>query len=147
MNIANRCLLALLLALGLVLPSVSSEGGENGLGIWILPNANHLTSGIGCSTTSAPRASQTFAVGKDITMDVASGMGAIVATFVDELAGQAISLPVVGGRVTIPGELVEALTNSASPRASIVIADACQLGYVLTLACDPAANTITVGVQ
>lgn len=147
MNTANRCLLALLLALGLVLPSVSSVGGENGLGIWILPNANHLTSGIGCSTTGAPRAMHTFAVGKDIVMDVSSGMGAAVATFVDELSGQAIALPVVGGRVTIPGSLITVLAGSSSPRASVLIADSAQLGYLITVACDPLAGTVTVGVQ
>lgn len=148
MRTLSHYLLALLLAAGLVLTGISSDGGENGLGIWILPHANYITSGVGTPTQiTQPRDVKTFALNKDVVMDVSSNMGNLVATLVDDVSGQPVALPVCGGRVTIPANLLASIAGLSSPKASLVINDASQLGYVIRLCCDQSAGTVTIKVQ
>ena len=77
-----RPLVAIALAVWLALPLVGNEGGDNasGTGIWILPRATFLASGM---SQAAPRATkELLAIGQDVVMEVSSECGACSATFV-----------------------------------------------------------------
>lgn len=128
-----RPLVAIALAVWLALPLVGNEGGDNasGTGIWILPRATFLASGM---SQAAPRATkELLAIGQDVVMEVSSECGACSATFVDELSGQPVSLQAGGGLVRVPAALLQSLAGAAGTKAHIVITDANQLGYMLTV--------------
>lgn len=128
-----RPLVAIALAVWLALPLFGSEGGNNagGTGIWILPRATFLASGM---SQSAPRATKDLlANGQDVVMEVSSECGACSATFVDELSGQPVALQANGGLVRLPASLLQSLAGAAGTKAHIVITDANQLGYLLTI--------------
>jgi hypothetical protein len=128
-----RPLVALAVAVWLALPLVGNEGGNNagGTGIWILPRATFLASGMSQST---PRATKDLlANGQDVVMEVSSECGECSATFVDELSGQPVALQTSGGLVRLPAALLQSLACAAGTKAHIVITDANQLGYLLTI--------------
>jgi hypothetical protein len=128
-----RPLVALAVAVWLALPLVGNEGGNNagGTGIWILPRATFLASGMSQST---PRATKDLlANGQDVVMEVSTECGACSATFVDELSGQPVALQASGGLVRLPASLLQSLAGAAGTKAHIVITDANQLGYLLTI--------------
>jgi hypothetical protein len=128
-----RPLVALAVAVWLALPLVGNDGGNNagGTGIWILPRATFLASGMSQST---PRATKDLlANGQDVVMEVSSECGECSATFVDELSGQPVALQTSGGLVRLPAALLQSLACAAGTKAHIVITDANQLGYLLTI--------------
>lgn len=128
-----RLLAALALAVWVAVPTFGNDGGDNagGTGIWILPRASFLATG---STEAGPRASKVLSsFSQDIVMQVSNECGTCVATFADELSGQQVSLQAYGGLVRVPASLLQALVGSSCSKAHIVIADASQLGYVLSI--------------
>lgn len=116
-----RPLVAIALAVWLALPLFGSEGGNNagGTGIWILPRATFLASGM---SQSAPRATKDLlANGQDLVMELSSECGACSATFVDELSGQPVALQANGGLVRLPASLLQSLAGAAgTDRKSVV---------------------------
>lgn len=128
-----RPLVAIALAVWLALPLFGSDGGDNagGTGIWILPRATFLASGMSMAT---PRATKDLlSLGQDVVMEVSSECGACSATFFDEVSGQPVALQASGGLVRLPAALLQALAGAAGTKAHIVITDANQLGYLLTI--------------
>lgn len=128
-----RPLVALALAVWLAIPLVGNDGGDNagGTGIWILPRATFLASGMG---TGAPRATrELLANSQDVLMEVSSDCGACTATFVDEISGQPITLSASGGLVRLPYTVLQSLAGGVGPKAHVVIADSNQLGYVVAI--------------
>ena len=92
-----HCLLALLAALAVALPSPGSEGGENagGTGVWILPFCSQINTE-SQEEPSSLQARLTIPVAdlnRDIRMQLSSQMGQSVATCVDELTGCPTSPP------------------------------------------------------
>lgn len=138
-----RNVLALVVAFWLAIPTTSSDtlGGENnsGTGVWILPccaQVNNLTGGVG---SGAPRMEITIAgLTGDIGLRVSDQCGAVAATFIDDISGLPVSLPVAGRVVVLKESLLRALAQSAAhnviAKASIVVTDALQRGYVLRIA-------------
>lgn len=146
MTLSVRALLALLLAAWFTLPSTGDDGGENagGTGVWILPRSTFLAA-TACTGGGVPREAKTFTLASDIVLALSSEVGEATATWIDEIAGVAVSLPISGGQVRVPATLLQALGNAPLRQATIVIADASHAGYVLEV--DVAANgTVTVGV-
>jgi hypothetical protein len=125
-----RCLLALALAIGLVLPVVGGEGGENGggTGVWILPRANFLS-----TSMSVPRDTRTIPVNVDAILQVSNEVGVCSATSLDGLTGLPVSLPVVGNQVVVTAALLQSIGSLPSKCANVVIADASQVGYLVRI--------------
>ena len=129
-----RKALVLLVAAWLAIPTVCDEGGENngGTGVWILPAcANVPATG---AQGGAPVRGQfeRSDASTDVKMELASQMSSAVATFVDEVSGSPVALPVTGRIVTVPKQLLQTLKQTALT-GSIIISDAAQRGYVLGL--------------
>ncbi len=114
-----RLLAALALAIWVAVPVVGSDGGDNagGTGIWILPRATCLASGMEVTPPRAAKVLTTF--NHDVVMQVSSECGAVVATFVDDLSGQPVSLATFSGQVRIPASLLQAMAGSSCPKAPI----------------------------
>ncbi len=149
MTSLSRILLALALAIWVALPGVSSDGGENagGTGVWILPCAANLNSGSGLG--GMPRSSRSFQapLTTDIAMMMSVEVGNATATFVEQVAGVPVALPVNGSLVRIPATLLQALAHAPQPSASILITDAAQVGYVIHVVIDPQSGTATIRVM
>lgn len=139
MNLLTRCLLALVLAIGLALPVVGGEGGENGggTGIWILPRASFLS-----TSTMAPRDSRTVGLAADVVLRVSNEVGLCAATSVDSLTGLSVALPVSGNDVTIPAALLQSIASLPNKTSNVVIADASQVGYLLRITVTPAGAAL-----
>lgn len=146
MTLSVRALLALLLAAWFTLPSTGDDGGENagGTGVWILPRSTYLAASV-CAD-GAPREAKTFTLAGDIVLALSSEVGEATATWIDEVAGVAVSLPVSGGQVRVPAALLQALGNAPLRQATVVIADASHAGYVIEIEV-AADGTVTVGVM
>ena len=129
-NHLTRSLLALMLAIGLALPVVGGEGGENGggTGIWILPRASFLS-----AQTVAPRDTRSISTQGNLVVQVSADVGVCTATSIDGLTGLPVALPVNGNQITIPGALLQAIGNTPTKTANVVIADAFQVGYLLRI--------------
>jgi hypothetical protein len=128
-----RNILVLLVGAFLAIPTLCDEGGENngGGGVWILPCCANIC-GVGSESESAPRATMHSAsTASDVVMCTSSQMGVASATFVDDLSGVPVSLPVSGRIVTVSKLLLQALSASPTRSASIVLSDATQRGYVM----------------
>lgn len=140
-----RLLAALALAICLALPGVGDDGGENGggTGVWVLPRATYLTPPCG----GAPRASLlAHSIHQDCVMQVSEEVGAATASFVDNLSGVPCALPVVGTSVRIPAALLQSLAGLSLPTATVLIADAAQIGYVIHITVNGDA-TATIRVE
>jgi hypothetical protein len=148
MKSLSRILLALALAVWVALPGVGSDGGENagGTGVWILPRACWLNSGLGMG---APRDSRVLQapLTADCAMMMSVEVGNAVATFVDTLSGVPVSLPVSGSLVRLPVSLLHALSQSPQPTANVLITDAAQVGYVIHISIDPQTGNATIRVM
>lgn len=130
MKLLQRVLVAIALAIWMALPGFGDDGGDNagGTGIWILPRASYLA---GDSLDGAVRAQRLPSPGMDMLVAVASNCGSCSATFVDELAGQPVSLQMFGGLVRVPASVLQSLPSGPGLKAHLVICDATQLGYVV----------------
>ena len=77
-------------------------------------------------------------------LQLASGMGTAVATFIDSVSGMPISLPVAGSLATCPSCLLQALAVGVVHSANILITDASLTGYLIEVTVDPATGTATL---
>jgi hypothetical protein len=103
----------------------------------VLPRAAQFGSGAGPGPGASPRQTFAFAsANQDIRLAV-SDMSTAVATLTEESSSLSTSLSVVGSEVVIPSELQQALINSSSTTATIVITDAFQIGYYIRLVVQP----------
>lgn len=138
MSSSFRNVLILLIASFLAIPTLCDEGGGNGGGgVWILPCCANLG---GVTPTDGDQARSTKSVSNtalDVSMCTASQMGTASATFVDDMSGVPVSLPVSGRLVTLPKVLLQALESSVKKAATIVITDAVQTGYVMRVTIQP----------
>lgn len=117
-----------LLAALLALPGRGHDGGENGsgTGVWVLPRATHLGPTTGC----APRATFAVAPNKACILRASDDVGVSIGTLVDEDSGVVASVAVVGRDIYLPASMVQALVQ-AGAKATIVVIDGAQLGYVI----------------
>ena len=148
MKLFSRTLLAVLAALWIALPSVGGEGGENGggTGVWILPRCSALGSvPQACPGTGQMR--QFSRLSGDITMVVSPQCGQVVATICDPGTGVFVPLSVSGRDVTLPESVLQAFQGASVTSVKIVIADAAQNGYILTLAVNVAAQSGSLQVH
>lgn len=149
MTSLSRILLALALAVWVALPGVGSDGGENagGTGVWILPCAASINSGSGLGGT--PRDSRVLQapLTADVAMQMSVEVGNAVATFVEQMAGVPVALPVNGSIVRIPATLLQALAQAPHPNANILITDAAQVGYVIQVSIDRQSGAVTIRVM
>lgn len=149
MTSLSRILLALALAVWVALPGVGRDGAQNagGTGVWILPRAVYLSSN--SSISSAPRATKVLQapLTADVSMMMSVEVGNAVATFVDQVSAVPVALPVNGSNVRIPASLLQALSQSSNPSASILITDAAQIGYVIRVDIDQSTGIATIRVM
>jgi hypothetical protein len=142
-----RNALVLLIASFLAMPTLCDEGGGNngGGGVWILPCCANIC-GVSTEAGLAPRAMMLSAnTATNVTMCTVSQMGAASATFVDDLSGVPVSLPVSGRVVTVSKLLLQALEASSKKAATIIVTDALQCGYVMRVLIQPCGSVkITV---
>ena len=131
MKLLQRVLVAIALVIWTALPILGSDGGDNasGTGIWILPRAGYLACDAQNAEVRAQRNLPTSC--QDLMVAVSSDCGACAATFLDEVSGQPVPLPSVGGVVRIPASLLQALPQGNGTKAHVVISDAAQLGYMM----------------
>lgn len=128
MTSPSRFLFALILAILLALPSISGDGGENGggTGVWVLPRATFLASGV-----VEPRAVQQVTPGQDLILEMSSEVGMATAVFVDDLSQVPISLPVNGLNVRMPAAVMQSFLGCSAQTATIMISDASHMGYLI----------------
>jgi hypothetical protein len=139
MNTLLRFVLALALGVWLAMPSLGSEGGENagGTGVWILPRATFMASGEVVEPAGEPRASKKLSsLNQDVTMAVSIECGSCTATLIDDLSGVPVALQVTGPNIKLPASLLQALGAAGPAKASIVVVDANQMGYVMRVVID-----------
>ncbi len=132
MKSLTRVLVAVALAIWLALPGVGGDGGENGggTGVWVLPRAQFLTQQLG----AVPRASLSqHNLAQDVFMQLSPEIGVAMATFVDSATGVPVALPVNGTIVRLPANLLQAMAAAHVSTASILITDAVQVGYLITI--------------
>lgn len=149
MNAIARLLLAVFLAALIVLPTVGSEGGENGggTGIWILPRATFFSSGAGAEVGAIPRANQVFNnASQGMRLMMSDDVGSAVATLVDEVSGFPTALGIAGLQVTISSTLIQSMIAANNLRATIVVTDESQMGYYIKLVLLPETNRIELRV-
>ncbi|HEB52576.1 MAG TPA: hypothetical protein ENI87_04890 [bacterium] len=149
MNATLRNIFALLVALCLAVPANGDPGGENagGTGVWILPTCAQVIAPTFDPTQQPRTVKAGIAASADLNMKISSGMGVPTATFVDDLTGLPIPLPVSGRMVTLPAHLMQSLVASPDPNATIVIVDANQVGYVIRVTADPHAGSVVLAVK
>jgi hypothetical protein len=148
MHTLNRFLVGIALLVWLAIPAIGNGGGgENagGTGVWILPRAMPLCAGVG--TAEIRETKLVTSLIQDLVMSVSAECGAAAATFVDEMSAVPTALPVSGSLVCIPRNLLQAMVTAGSPRATIVVADANQIGYVIELTLVPATGAISITVR
>lgn len=138
-----RLLCALIFAICLALPSVSGDGGENGggTGVWVLPRATYLTSGV-----VEPRAAQVVSPGQDLILEMSCEVGMATAVFVDDLSQVPVSLQVTGSQVRLPAAVMQSFLASSALTATIMIADAAHMGYLIRVTAQP-NGTLSLQVQ
>lgn len=117
-----------LLAALLALPGRGHDGGENGsgTGVWVLPRATHLGPTTGC----APRATFSVNPNQACVLRASDDLGVAVGTIVEEGTGVVASVAVIGSDVCLPAAMLQALFQ-AGAKATIVVVDSSQLGYVI----------------
>ena len=133
MNHYLRNVLALIAAVCLAIPTPGGGGGENngGTGVWILPACANVTltsqdpNAVSRADTTLPNTSA------DVRLRVETSMSASSATFTDDLSGTVVGMQVSGRVVTIPKQLLQALQQSAIRKATVIISDVSQCGYVI----------------
>lgn len=127
-----RLLAAFAVAICLALPGVGSEGGENGggTGVWVLPRATFLTPPSGAAPRDMLAAHN---ITQNCVMQMSEEVGIATATFVDDMSGIPVELAVNGSIVTIPAVLLQSLVGLSTPTATVLIADAAQMGYVIQI--------------
>lgn len=147
MTMLLRAFLAALLTMWIALPTPGSEGGENagGTGVWILPRATFL-----CSTavpSTPPKVEFTVAsLQSDLRLQLDSAMGIACGTLIDDVVGQAISLQVAGSLAVVPAATLQSLAGTTAPHATVIIADANHLGYLIRLIVNASTNSCVVRV-
>lgn len=131
MNLLQRVLVAIALAVWLALPILGNDGGDNasGTGIWILPRAGCLAVDSQGAVVRAQR--NVSSLGQDMLVAVSSECSSCGATFLDEVSGQTVALQSVGGVVRIPAALLQSLPQGDGTKAHIVISDSSLLGYLM----------------
>lgn len=132
MKTLGSAVLALVFLIALALPGFGDDGGGNGggTGVWVLPRANFLTAQTGSSSVLAASSAP---IAQDRWLQMSPDVGVATATFVDDASGVAVSLQVTGSLVRVPAALLQALALSSAPQAQILISDATQLGYLITV--------------
>jgi hypothetical protein len=140
MKALRNALLALALAAWLAVPGVGGDGGENGggTGVWVLPRASTLTSSTG---SGAPIACESSPITQDKFFLLSSEVGVASATLVDTCSGLPVSLPVLGTVMRVPATLMQAIAHNPVPSATVVVADAANVGYVIKIVVDPLTGT------
>lgn len=131
----NLFSLLVLALLAIPAPGDETEGGENasGTGVWILP---------ACAAVDpaqvgplAPTRS-TFVcndMSKPVEMKVSAAMGCSSATMTYDVLGTPCALHVSGQIVRVSPAAMAALNQSPTKTATIIVSDAAQNGYVLTV--------------
>jgi hypothetical protein len=145
--LTRRLLVALALALWLALPGVGNDGGESGSGVWVLPRATFLTSSSFSGALPVRDEKVVTTLTQDVVMRVSEEMGAPVATFLDSVVATPVALPVIGDRVRLPANLLQALATSPNPTADILVVDAAQMGYVIRVIVDAANSKVVLRVN
>lgn len=145
MNAIPRLLLLVGLILWVALPGVSGDGGDNagGTGIWILPQAGSLGTGVG----GPPRAALAVpTLSQDITMKVSAECGHCTAVFVDSLSQVPVALTVTGTHIRIPAALLQSVSAAGCANANIVVTNAAHIGYAMQVIIDRGAGTAIIRV-
>lgn len=138
-----RLLFALIFAICLALPSVSGDGGENGggTGVWVLPRATYLTSGV-----VEPRAVQLASPGQDLMLEMSCEVGLATAVFIDDLSQVPVSLMVNGSQVRLPAAVMQSFLACSAQSATIMISDAAHMGYLIRVIAQ-SNGTLSLQVQ
>jgi hypothetical protein len=127
-----RLFALLVFALCLALPSIGGdgEGGENGggTGVWVLPRAGYITPPSGMP----PRMLRTISMAQDCLLEMEPSVGVASGTFVDDVLQLPVALTINGMVARIPSDLLQSL-SSASASATVLLADASQLGYLIEI--------------
>lgn len=133
MNHHLRNVLALIAMVWLAIPAPGNGGGENngGTGVWILPACANMS-----ATSQDPNAATRADMmapntASHIKLKVDGAMGASAATFTDNLSGTVVGMQVSGRVVTIPKQLLQSLEQSPVRKATVIITDASQCGYII----------------
>ena len=134
MKIFTRLLLPLALAIGLFVPGIGSDGGDNagGTGVWILPRANFLASDVLVAGSAMRGTIHVANCTGDVKLAVDTTMGSFTATLIDPVSGSPVALPTTGRQVVLDSNLLNGLKESGI-EASVVISDGQHLGYVMTV--------------
>lgn len=134
MQVLSRILLSILIAIAIAMPGIGGEGGENagGTGVWILPRSSCLSSVVAPISSGAPtRLLSDFA--HDFVLRAGDDCGLVVATATNPATATSFPLVVSGRDVILTTHLFDMLRASGVSNLTIVIADAQNMGYVITV--------------
>src|SRR5204863_6393389 len=118
-----------------------------GTGVWILPRAGCVNIGLGLNAVARETRVLQAPLNADCGMLMSVEVGNAVATFVDTLSAVPVSLPVNGSQVRLPASLLQALAQTPTRTASVLITDAAQVGYVMHISIDPQTGNATIRVM